>query len=184
MTRRLRFLFLCALLPLGAWAGVPGDSLYNLKATWTTQSGQQVSLAHFQGHPVLFAMVYTSCQASCPLIVSDMQAIEKRLTPALREQVRFLLVSFDPARDTPERLRAFAEKRALDLTRWTLLTGDARDVRELAAAIGLRFKPTGTGDFLHGNIISVLDRDGVVRHQQKGLQQKPDETAQALGDVK
>lgn len=180
MTRRLRILLLCAVVPLASWGGVPGDSLYQLESTWTTQSRQQVTLATFEGHPVLFAMVYTSCQASCPLIVSDMQAVESRLGPELKRQVRFLLVSFDPARDTPARLRAFAEKRGLDLTRWTLLTGDAGDVRELAAATGLRFKPTGTGDFLHSNIISVLDGAGVVRHQQTGIHQKPEQTVKAL----
>jgi len=156
------------------------ESLYALSSTWTDARGAKLTLASFRGHPVVLAMVYTSCQASCPLVVSDLQVVEARLSPKLREQTRFVLVSFDPARDTPARLLEFAASRKLDLSRWSLLTGSEEAVRELAAVLGVRYRPTGTGDYLHSNVITVLSRDGVARHRQTGLKQDPAPTVAAL----
>lgn len=159
---------------------VPSESLYALASRWTDARGAKLTLSTFRGHPVVVAMVYTSCQASCPLVVSDLQAVEAKLSPKLREQTRFVLVSFDPARDTPARLLEFATARKLDLSRWTLLTGSEDAVRELAAVLGVRYRPTGTGDYLHSNVITVLGRDGVARHRQTGLRQDPAPTVAAL----
>lgn len=186
--RRLLFLSsLCAAAALAADAGAPPDtsaSLYQLDAAWTNQAGRVAHLSDFRGHPVLLAMVYTRCQASCPLIVSDLEKVEAQLPPAVRAKLRVVLVSFDPARDTPAALAAYATKRKLDTARWTLLTGSPDAVRELAAATGLRFRPTGTGDFIHNNLISVLDGAGVVRFRQSGFEQDPAQTAAAVEALK
>lgn len=187
MRRLLLVSSLCAAAALAADAGAPPDtsaSLYQLDAAWTSQAGRTVHLADFRGHPVLLAMVYTRCQASCPLIVSDLEKVEARLPPAVRAKLRVVLVSFDPARDTPAALAAYATKRKLDTSRWTLLTGSPDAVRELAAATGLRFRPTGTGDFIHNNLISVLDGAGLVRFRQSGFEQDPAQTAAAVEAVK
>lgn len=157
-------------------------SLYQLDMTWTNQAGKKTKLSSFRGQPVLLAMVYTRCQASCPLIVNDMMKVESKVAPEVRKRLRLVLVSFDPERDTPEALAAWAKKRGLD-ERWSLLTGSPESVRELAAVTGVRFRPTGTGDFLHNNIISVLDGKGVVRFRQSGFEQDPAVTAKAVEEA-
>ncbi len=156
------------------------DSLYHLKATWTAEDGKPFVLSSSRGQVVVLAMVYTSCGAVCPLIVADMQAIEGRLPESLRPKVRFLLVSFDPERDTPAKLRTYAESRHLDSNRWTLLSGRPDDVRDLAAVLGMKYKRSENGDFVHSSLISVLDRDGVVRYQQHGAPHDPAEAAAVI----
>jgi protein SCO1/2 len=111
-------------------------------------------------------MGYTSCGYACPMLVQDMKKIASRLpegTPA-----RYVLVSMDPERDTPEKLRAFRDAHGLG-DDWTLLTGTAEDVRTLAALLGIRYRPEESGAIAHSNVVTVLDRDGVVAVQQEGL---------------
>jgi protein SCO1/2 len=153
---------------------LPGESIYNLNSKWTSQDGKDIALKDLRGRPAVVAMAYTSCEHACPVIVEDMKKIERKLNALEGMKFSFLLFSFDSERDTPERLKAYAQKRKLDASHWQLLHGNPRAVREVAAALGIRFKKEKNGDFDHSNVIHLLDKDGVVRYQQIGLNQEPD----------
>lgn len=84
--------------------------------------------------------------------------------------MRFAFFSFDPAADTPERLKLYAEGHGLDLSRWTLLRADEDAVRELAAALGVGYRADGQGGFDHDAVISLLDEKGDIVFQQRGAQ--------------
>lgn len=151
------------------------ESVFNLEAKWKNQKNQIVRLQDFAGKITVISMVYTHCQYACPRILQDMKAIEKDLHSRGIEDVNFVMVSIDPARDTPERLQAFYEENKL-LSDWTLLTGDAESVMELAAVLGVRYKTIGKTDFSHSNLITILDFNGEIVHRQEGLGVDPSET--------
>ncbi len=156
-------------------AAPSGASVYNLESKWTTQDGANVALASFAGRPLVAAMGYTTCKDICPAIVADMMWIEKHLPPKATERVRFAFFSFDPEADTPERLKLYADGHGLDLGRWTLLRADDDATRELAAVLGVGYKPDGQGGFDHAAVISLLDRNGEIVFQQRGTQASSDE---------
>ena len=145
-------------------AALPDASLYKLHASWTSHEGRAIDLSTLRGETVVLAMVYTTCTMTCPLITSEMLAVQHALPPDLRAKVRFVLASFDPARDSVPALRAHAVKMALD-SRWLVLRAPAADVRQLAVLLGVRYRQLPGGDFDHSNIISVLDAGGVLRFQ-------------------
>ncbi len=120
-------------------------------------------------------MFFTSCESACPITVSDMKRIEAALPEALREHVGFALVSFDPERDTTAALHAYRLRRGLDQTRWTLLRGQPPDVAALAAQLGMKYRNGARGQFGHSNIITLLNADGEIIHQQIGLNQNINE---------
>ena len=120
-------------------------------------------------------MGYTTCRDICPATVADMMWIDKHLPPGAADRVRFAFFSFDSEADTPERLRLYAESHGLDLKRWTLLRAGDDDARELAAALGLGYRPNGQGGFDHAAVISVLDEKGEIVFQQRGAQASSDE---------
>lgn len=163
---------------------IAGESIFNLESQWTNQDGAGVSLRTLRGKPAVLAMVYTSCEHACPLIVEDIKRIEKALLEKTQTPFSFLLFSFDPARDTPEKLKAFATARKLDPKRWTLFQGNAKSVRELAAVLGVRYKKDDAGDFDHSNVITLIDADGMIRHQQIGLNQDPTELLEKAVSLK
>ncbi|HEX3157992.1 MAG TPA: SCO family protein [Gemmatimonadaceae bacterium] len=154
-----------------AHAGAPnanGYSLYDLSSTWRDQTGAERRLAELAGRVRVVAMVYTSCAATCPLIVADLKHVEASLPAQRRGDVGFVLVSLDPERDTPGRMTEWAAQTGLDPARWTLLSGDDGAVRELAAALAVRYQTQPDGEVAHTNAITVLDTDGAVVHQQSG----------------
>ena len=144
-------------------------SLHDLAGRWRDQDGRDRTLAETTAPVRVVAMVYTSCEHTCPLLVGDMKRLEAALAPAKRDGLRFVLVSLDPERDTPERLHAFATNTKLDPSRWTLLTGRDDDVLELAAALGVRYRRQADGEVAHANVLTVLDADGAVVHQATGV---------------
>jgi cytochrome oxidase Cu insertion factor (SCO1/SenC/PrrC family) len=56
----------------------------------------------------------------------------------------------------------------MDAARWTLLHGAPEAVRELAAALDVRYRATGTGEFSHDMRITLLDADGVIAAKSDG----------------
>jgi protein SCO1/2 len=156
--------------PAAEAASAPGDfSVHELDATWLDQDGRPRTLSGFGGETVVLAMVYTSCTHTCPAIVAELKRIDAGLDPSARGRTRWVLVSLDPARDTPQRLREWAAAIRLDPARWTLLTGDDGSVRELAALIGIRYRTEANGDISHSNSYLVLDPAGRIVHRQNGL---------------
>ncbi len=106
-------------------APMPTASIYQLDATLTDQAGRAHGLDMYRGHPVLITMFYASCPAACPLIIDTLRATEKDLTAAQRADLRVLMISIDPERDTVAALRSLAEQRRIDTTRWTLARADS-----------------------------------------------------------
>lgn len=165
--------------PAAATAALPAKSLYQVDATWTNDRGEPTTLASLRGRPVVLAMFFASCEYACPVLVSDMQRLRQALPPETRDRAQFVLVSFDPARDTPAALKAYRERSTLDAG-WTLLHGDADAVQELAMLLGVKYKQDARGQFSHSNLITVLNADGEVVFQRAGLMGDVSETAKAV----
>lgn len=144
-------------------------SVYELGSSWRDQEGEERTLASLGGRIRVIAMVYTHCAHTCPRIIGEFKAMEAGLPAEDRGRVGFVLISIDPRRDTPERLRDFAASTRLDPARWTLLTGDGEDVRELAALLGIRYRPEGETEYSHANSYLVLDEEGRIIHRHDGL---------------
>ncbi len=155
--------------PGAAAAASEVASLYDLPGDWTDQRGQAFPLAALRGRPQLIALVYTSCAATCPLIVAELQRIEAALTLVQRAELGVVLVSLDPDRDTPGMLSAYARRSQMDSARWVLLRGSDAAVRALAGVLDERYRRLAGGEIAHTNGITLLDREGVMRHRQERL---------------
>lgn len=167
---------------LAGGAPLTARSLYQLDAQWTDDAGKPVKLAALRGAPVVVAMFFASCEFACPVLVHDLQRLRAALPEAVRAQTRFVLVSFDVARDTPAVLADYRQKRELDAS-WTLLRGDASAVQELAMLLGVSYKQDARGQFAHSNLFTVLNAEGEIAHRQPGLQGEVLESAKAVAGL-
>ncbi len=143
-------------------------NLYDLDVTLVDQTGKSVKLDTFRGHPVVISMFYGTCTTACPLLVAKVKALEAKLSPSARKATRVLLVSFDPERDTPLALKKLATSFGLD-ARWALTRTSADSVRELAAALGIRYRFLEGGMINHGSVLTVLDKDGAIAARIESL---------------
>jgi protein SCO1/2 len=165
-------ILLLLLIPWSSAMGeIPGDSIYNIESDWVDQNGQSSNITSWQGKTQVLAFVYTYCEHSCPIIVSNLKQIEQHIPAELKADVRFSLVSLDPGRDTPSVLNAYMQKEKLASGQWMMFNGDPDDVLELSALVGVRYKPMDTEgkDIAHSNMITVLDSQGRIHYQMKGF---------------
>lgn len=162
---------------------LPGASLYQLTAPLNDQHGRQVSLSVFAGKPVLISMFYASCTSACPMLVNDVRKLEGQLSPQELAQVRVLLISLDPAADTPAVLAEAAARYGVDAERWLLTSPQPADVRTIAAALGIAYQAIEAGEFHHSSRVTLLDAQGVPRATAEGLGQPPDALIKALRSI-
>jgi protein SCO1 len=163
---------LCLLLMIvcGARADTsyPPTSIYNLPAKLSNQAGTSHGLDVHQGHPVLITLFYGSCPLACPLLIDTLRSIE-RAAPEQRSQLRVLLISVDPERDTTDALAALARARSLDTARWTLARTEPATVRKIAALLNIQYRRQPNGDYNHASVISLLNSRGEVVVQSSML---------------
>jgi protein SCO1/2 len=149
--------------PVSAVEGpAPGNSIYQLQVALTDQDGKPLALDAFAGHPVIISMFYSSCTSMCPLLITHLHRVEEALSKEERAELRILLVSLDPERDTPEKLAEVAVAQHVDTTRFRLTRTTAASVQELAAVLNVRYRRLPSGEIAHSSILTVLDRAGVV----------------------
>ena len=146
---------------------LPSDSLYQSDTHWTNSQNQHVMLPSLVGKPQVLAFVYSHCLSMCPVIVSDLQRVEQKLSAAEQDHVRFTLITLDPDRDSPETMAAFLRSHRLTEPRWQFLRASADDTRELALLFNVKYRREGE-EIAHSNTISVLDAQGRLVHQRVG----------------
>ena len=146
-------------------------SLADLTSAWRDQTGTERTLTgpREDRRLAVVTMLYTNCTVSCPRLIADLKRIEGALTEEQRERVEFIILSLDPARDTPEKLAAFAKDMRADDERWTFLNGSDAAVREVASVLRVRYVTESNGEISHTNRIVVLDEAKEPIHWQAGL---------------
>jgi protein SCO1/2 len=163
----------CAKDDAGPTASLTGSltqntSVYQFPGRWTDAHNRSLELKELKGKVQVVAMIFTHCGYACPRIVQDMKAIQDSLPGAVKEDVGYVLVSFDTERDDPAQLNRFTVQQGLD-QRWVLLHGNPGQVRELSMLLNVRYQKQMDGNFNHSNSIFILDKKGEVRQSLDGL---------------
>lgn len=128
------------------------------------QDGQAFDTHDLHGRWHLLFLGFTACPDVCPTTLSDLRRLLGRLQPEVRERVQVVLVSVDPARDTPERLKQYL---AYYRSGFKGLTGELSELTKLSKALGLPFVPANQtdGDYSvsHSGNIALVAPDGSLR---------------------
>ena len=159
---------------------LPADSLYTLELPLVDQHGRPSGLDVGRGHPTLVSMFYASCPTACPMLVGEVQALEDRLTAAERADLRVVLVSLDPDRDTPAVLAEAAERYGVDGARWSLHRTEDEHVRTLSAVLDIQYRDLPDGEMNHSTILTLVDRQGRKVARRDGLGGTVDPLVDAL----
>ena len=118
----------------------------------------------------LLGFIYTTCADpdGCPLAYRVFDALKEAIaaTPRLQGQVRFVTLSFDPARDTPEAMRRYAGSRVVESDaglRWYFLTTrSAKELHPLVEGFGQEVTRSGR-ELSHVLKVFLIDRRGDIR---------------------
>jgi protein SCO1/2 len=119
-------------------ASGPWGAGYFPNVPLTTQDG---TVVHFyddllKGKAVAVNLIYTRCSASCPLETAKLVQVQRLLGDRVGKDIFFYSISIDPAHDTPEALKAYAQKFHIG-PGWLFLTGKDEDIRLISKKLGL-----------------------------------------------
>ncbi|MFZ6049319.1 SCO family protein [Pseudomonas sp. CR3202] len=119
-------------------AGQPWGAGYFPDAPLVTQDGQEVRFYSdlLKGKSVVVNMIYTRCQDTCPLSTANLARVQKLLGDRVGKDIFFYSITVDPEHDTPEVLKAYAEKFHAG-PGWLFLTGKPDDLTLVQKKLGL-----------------------------------------------
>lgn len=106
---------------LPVYGSVPTFSL-------TERTGQTFTDNGLVGSIWIADFIFTNCTGVCPLLSRTMSRLQNQLR---NDNVRFLSLTVDPTRDTPEVLRRYAKRYRANKADWLFLTGDEAEMRQL-----------------------------------------------------
>ncbi|KAA2244751.1 SCO family protein [Chitinophaga agrisoli] len=137
----------------------------------TNQQGQQVGLQDLPGKVVLVDFFFTSCTSICPTLTANLKKIQEAY---VKNDTLLQLLSFsvDPERDSSERLRWYANKHGINPDNWWLLTGDKKEIYDLARHdffVSVTEGDGGADDFIHTEKLVLIDKNGHIRGYYNGL---------------
>jgi protein SCO1/2 len=127
------------------------------------QDGQNFGSAQLRGKIWIADFIYTTCPGPCPMLSTRMSELQK---PLEKTDVHLVSFSVDPAKDTPQVLRGYAEKLQAQPGRWDFLTGPqstiynlSRNGFKLAVSDGSEEK----GIPVHSTRMILVDQHGAIR---------------------
>jgi protein SCO1/2 len=149
------------------WSRVPDFTL-------TNQLGQKISWKDLEGKVVVADFFFTHCPSICPAITRNMKKLQDVLKTSERvgnrdaDYVQFLSFSVDPGRDSVPELKKFADRYQVNPQNWWLLTGDKKQIYDLAIngmKLGITEREVDTS-FIHPQKFVLIDKDRVIRSRK------------------
>ena len=149
--------------------------------------GHQVGLAELRGKLVVLNFIYTQCPDVCPLQTERMGEIQRMIrSTSLRDRVRLISVTADPAHDTPDVMKAYGEQHGMDRANWLFLTSGQSQpnaTRALSQQYHNRYRLEPDGSITHGTVFHVIDGKGQWRGNFHGLDWKAEHLVAFLTEL-
>ncbi|MEE4104723.1 SCO family protein [Pseudomonas viridiflava] len=134
------------------------------------QNGAPVAVDELKGKWTLVFFGYTYCPDICPTTLAQLRDIRTKLPQETVDNMRVVLVSVDPNRDTPQQLKQYL---GYFDPRYIGLTAPVADIQELASALSIPFIPADTSKpgytVDHSGNLALIGPDG----RQRGFIRSP-----------
>jgi len=128
-----------------------------------SSTGARVTDADFKGKPALIYFGFTYCPDVCPMTLTSVAAAYRKL-PQNVEPPQVLLISVDPARDTPEALATYVANKAFPAG-LIGLTGTEEEIRAAADAFKADYsrvdQPESMAEYTmdHTSLLYLMDEN-------------------------
>jgi protein SCO1/2 len=130
--------------------------------TLEDQNGQRISLSEYRGRVVLLTFLYSTCGDACVVIGQQIRGALNEMEEAHARLPAVLIVSADPAADTPANVRRFLAEVSLT-GRAQYLTGTAAQLRSIWHAYEVKPASVGAHEFDEYAPVLLLDPAGEKR---------------------
>ena len=147
------------------------------------QNGETITQEFYNDKIYVADFFFTTCPTICPIMTENMGYVQEKI----KNDSDILLLSFSvtPEIDSVEQLKKYAlEKNVID-SKWNLVTGNKKDIYNLARTSYLVAKTNGDGgkyDMIHTENFVLVDKEKRIRGFYDGTNSK--EMDQLLNDIK
>ncbi|WP_461444500.1 SCO family protein [Maribacter sp.] len=146
----------------------------------TNQNGQTITQKTYEGKIYIADFFFTTCPTICPIMTMNMASIQDKIG----DEVLLLSHSVTPNIDSVAQLKKYALEKGVDDTKWNLVTGDKKQIYELARKSYLAVKTDGDGgpyDMIHTENFILVDKERRIRGFYDGT--KTEDMEQLLNDL-
>lgn len=146
------------------------------------QNGKTVTQNDYKNKIYVADFFFTTCQTICPIMTNHMVEIQKEILNT--DDVMLLSHSVTPEIDTVEQLKRYAIKKGVNDKKWNLVTGDKKEIYQLARKSYLAVKDDGDGgpfDMVHTENFMLIDKKRQIRGFYDGTD--PTDINRLLEDV-
>ncbi|MCB0399333.1 MAG: SCO family protein [Winogradskyella sp.] len=147
------------------------------------QNGETITQDNYKGKIYVADFFFTTCQTICPIMTDHMYQIQKEIIND--DDVMLLSHSVTPKIDSVEQLKKYAKEKGVIDRKWNLVTGDKKQIYELARKSYLAVKTDGNGDeydMIHTENFMLIDKNRQIRGFYDGT--NPEEIKKILKDIK
>lgn len=145
------------------------------------QNGDTVTQNDYKNKIYVADFFFTTCQTICPIMTDHMAKIQKELKDD--QEVLLLSHSVTPEIDTVAQLKRYAEEKGVNDKKWNLVTGDKKQIYELARKSYLAAKdaPYSEYDLIHTENFVLVDKKKRIRGFYDGT--NPNSIEELLADI-
>ena len=150
----------------------------------TNQNNKNISHLDYDDHIYVADFFFTTCPSICPIMTENMVYLQSLVNDLT--EVKLLSFSVTPEIDTPEVLKAYAQQKGINDSRWNLLTGDKKEIYKLARQSYLVVQEDGNGDehdMIHTENFVLIDKQRRIRGYYDGTQREDMEQIRADIDI-
>ena len=138
--------------------------------TMINQNGQTITEKDYENKVYVADFFFTTCPSICPIMTKNMFSLQEKLKTKYPE-VKLLSYSVTPEIDTIEQLKRYAVENKVDDKIWNLVTGDKKEIYNLARKSYLVVQNDGNGgphDMIHTENFVLIDKENRVRGYYDG----------------
>lgn len=141
--------------------------------SFTNQEGKTITNDDVKDRIVVVEYFFATCKGICPKMNENLSKIYTKFKG--NKNVIFLSHTVDPVKDTVAALKAYSLKFDADPTQWMFLTGDKKELYDMARYSYLISAQDDTAgisidkDFIHDNHYVLVDNYGRIRGMYDGL---------------
>ena len=146
------------------------------------QNGEKITEEDYQDKIYVADFFFTTCPTICPIMTKNMGEIQNAIMD--KKDVLLLSHSVTPAIDSVAQLKKYAKEKGVLDHKWNLVTGDKKQIYELARKSYLAVKTDGDGgpyDMIHTENFILVDKERRIRGFYDGT--NPEEIDQLLSDL-
>lgn len=121
---------------------------------------------------VVLNFIFTGCGDSCPLETARLKQVQKLLGDRVGRDIFFYSISIDPLSDTPEVLKAYADKFKIGAG-WLFLTGEKDQIDDLRRALGLFIDGIDNGRNRDHNLSLIVGNQATGRWMKSSPFENP-----------